>query len=275
MNIFSRGEGKMEMERKGFFSQLVESITKMETYYYFLKRTSGKAILYLFLLSLIFGTASSLRTVYDFSSGVTKFVSYLNSEVPDFTFDNGELHMNGPMPVVLGETDSNIFIIDTSGKTNESVLNSYSDGILITKHELIQKENYGVKKQSFAMMQGVRFTKNSIIAFLPFFKFVNIFIIVFGIIFHFLGKLISALWLAIAGTIISGIVKYKLSFETQYKLGVYTLTLPIILKAILKILRVNVPYFWVIYYGIAVVYLWKAITMLKKDTDREEVTGSF
>lgn len=264
----------MEQDRKGFFSQLFESITKMETYYYFLRRTSGKAILYLFLLSLIFGTASSLRAVYDFSSGVKEFVSYLNNEVPDFTFDNGELSMNGPMPVVLGETDSNIFIIDTSGKTDESVLNPYSDGILITKHELIQKENYSVKKQSFAMMQGIRFTKNSMNAFLPFFRFVNVLIVVFGILFHFLGKLISALWLAIAGTIISGIVKYKLPFETQYKLSIYTLTLPIILKAILKILRVTVPYFWVIYYGIAVVYLWKVITMLKKDTDREEI-GSF
>lgn len=264
----------MENNKKGFFAQLVGSITNMESYQYFFKRTSGKAILYLLLLSLIFGTASYIRTVFDFNLGITKTINYFKSGIPDFTFDNGELNMKGTMPLVLDKTEGDIIIIDTTGKTDESILNSYPNGVLVTNHEFIQKENYGIKKQSFEMMQGVRFTKDNVLGFLPYFRLVNIFIVIFGVLFFFIGKLVSALWLAIVGIIISAIAKYKLPFETQYKLSIYALTLPIILKVLLAILKVTIPYFWIIYYGIAVVYLWKAIIMLKKDVEKEKTIGS-
>jgi hypothetical protein len=261
----------MEEERMGFFSQLIGSITKIETYRRFFKRTTGKAILYLFILSLIFGTAGALRAMYYYNRGISELINFFQYEAPSFTLENGELNVEGSMPIVVDENDGNVFIIDTTGGTDESILDKYPNGILITKDELIQKENYSTKRQSFKMAQGVRITKEGLIGFFPLLRGINILIVVFGFIFHFIGKLISALLVAIAGSIISSIVNYNLTFGTQYKLSVYALTLPIIIKAVLSVLGVEIPYFWIPYYGIAIFYMWKAINMLKENGEIEEL----
>jgi hypothetical protein len=260
----------MEEEKIGFFSQVAGSIARIETYRYFFKRTTGKAILYLLLLSLIFGTAGALRVMYEVNTGISQFISYFQFEVPEFSLENGELKVEADMPMIISQTQEHLFMIDTTGNTDERVLEPYPNGLLITKHEFIQKENYGMRKQSFQALQGIVLTKSDVVGFFPYLRFINIFVVIFGFIFHFIGKLISALWVAIAGVIISSSVKYKLPFGTHYKLSIYALTLPIILKAMFRILGVAVPFFGWIYYGIAIFYLWKAINMLKEYRPGEE-----
>lgn len=260
----------MEEEKVGFFSQLIGSITNFQMYRYFFKRTMGKAILYLLLLSLIFGTATILRSMYDFNTGISQVMRYFQLEIPDFTLENGELNVQEEnMPIYFGDTDEGILIIDTTGKTNESVLDAYPNGMLVTKYEFIQKHNNSIERQKFSVLRDFRVTKDSISGFLPLLRVINVFIVIFGLLFHFVGKLISAILVAAAGLVICEIVKYRLPYDVQYKLSIYALTLPIILKAVVKILRVDIPFFWVLYYGIAVFYLWKAITTIKENREIE------
>jgi hypothetical protein len=258
----------MEQEKIGFFSELIGSITNFETYRYFLKRTLGGAFLYLLLLSLIFGTASSIRSMYDFNFAITQVIGHFQTDVPEFTLENGELNIDGEMPMIFEEQNDDVLIIDTRENADETALDKYGSGMLITKYEFIQKHvGGGLERQSFSTIPGLRLSKESITGFLPKLRFINIFIVVFGVIFHFIGKVISALWLGIAGMVICASLKVKLDFSNQYKLGIYALTVPIILKALLKILRITIPYFWVLYYGIAIFYLWKGISAIKNNDE--------
>lgn len=261
----------MEQEKIGFFSELIGSITNFETYKYFLKRTMGGAVIYLLLLSLIFGTASAIRSMYDFNSAITQVIGHFQTDVPDFTLEDGQLNVEGPMPIIFDEQSNDVLIIDTSESSDETILDKYSSGMLITKYEFIQKHNGGIERQSFSAIPGLRLSKASITGFLPKLRFVNIFIVVFGVLFHFIGKLISALWIGIAGMVICASLKFKLDFSNQYKLGIYALTVPIIIKALLKVLRITIPYFWILYYGIAVFYLWKGIKTIKEDREEENL----
>lgn len=260
----------MQEERVGFFSELIGSITGIESYWRFFRRSVGKAVLYLFLLSLIFGTLGAIRTMYDLNLGITKMINYLQFEVPDFTLENGELYVEGPMPRVVEKSENNLFMVDTTGNTDESVLEPYPDGLLLTRHEFIQKQNYSIRKQSFEMLQGIRITKADVIRFVPLLRFVNIFVVIFGFLFHFLGKLISAFWMAVAAFVISSMTRYELTFGDKFKLSIHALTVPIILKFLLKILKIRIPFFWVAYYGIAAFYLWRAINFLKENGEGEE-----
>ena len=52
---------------------------------------------------------------------------------------DGQLKIDGKMPIVISNRNNDYYIIDTSGKTDQSVLNSYDRGVLILKDKLIQK----------------------------------------------------------------------------------------------------------------------------------------
>jgi hypothetical protein len=260
----------MDEERIGFFSQVSGSIRDIKAYRNFIKGTTGKAVLYLMLLSFIFGTMGLLRTMYDINTGVAQLMRYLEVEIPDFILQDGELEVDGPMPIILTESDDYIFIIDTSGHTEESELEHYYGGVLIGKHDVVIRDNYKTERYSFAMLQGMSLTKADMIRIIPFLRYINIFVLVLGLIFYFVGKLLGALGLSIAGLIITSRLRYKLPFGHLYRLSIYTLTLPIIIEAALRVLAISIPFFVIIYYAIALIYLYKAVDMLKETGEREE-----
>lgn len=62
-------------------------------------------------------------------------------------------------------------------------------------------------------------------------------------------------------------VDHKIGFRNLFKLSIYALTLPILIKFVLTLGNITIPYFWVLYYGIALVYLWKALHLMRTKSD--------
>jgi hypothetical protein len=89
-----------EMENKdenkmGFFAKLKNSIINPMAYNDFLKESTGRAVVYLLLLCLIFGGISAVRNVYDYNKGVIVILNVFKEKVPNFTLENGELTVQG------------------------------------------------------------------------------------------------------------------------------------------------------------------------------------
>ena len=258
------------MEQKmGFAAKVANSITKPDAYGCFLKETVGKAIIYLVLLTLIFESINLVRPVIEYNNGINQIIRTFNMNAPNFTIKNGQISVDGDMPII-SKDNGYIFIVDTTGKTDETALDNYYSGILVLKDRIIQKESSFQKRvYSLKDLGSLVITKSDVQGYIPLLKIVNIFIVLFGYIGFFAGKLISALVLAVLALIVNAILKTNREFKDLYKLSIYALTLPVIIKVFLSVVNYNIPYFFVIYYGIALFYIWKALSITKNNENTQ------
>lgn len=247
-----------------FINQLWKSISNFQFYKSLQNESLGKAFLYLTKVVIIFGIISLIRPVLGFDLGVDMARENFIESVPDFVFDDGVLTVTGEQPYIWEEDeDDYIIAMDTSGQIGPEILDDYNDGVFITNHYFIVKQN-GIEKREldFSQLVGAKFTKDDVAEWIPYAKWANGFIVIFGLIGFLAGKLWSALFIALLGLMIcSG----KYQFVNLYKISIYALTLPIIIKTFISLLGKPIPWFGLVYYGIALFYMWKAIDTIRND----------
>lgn len=247
-----------------FVNQLWKSISNFQFYRSLHNMSAGKAFLYLTKITIIFGVISLIRPVVGFDRGVDLAREYFLENIPEFVFEDGELNITSEQPFIWEDDEANLIIaMDTSGQIDPDILNDFRDGFFITKNHFIVKRN-GIEKREFdlSQLEGVRFTKEDVGEWIPYAKWANGFIVIFGLIGFLIGKLWSALLIALLGLMIcSG----KYQFADLYKISIYALTLPIIIKTAMQLVGTPIPWFGAIYYGIAGFYMWKAVDTIGKD----------
>lgn len=248
----------------GFFQKIYYSVAGFGQYKSFIREKPGRAVVYLLLLGLIMGVFSLVTPMLDYNRAISEFMLDFDKKVPDFTFGNGKLTVEGNMPIILGEGSSTV-IIDTSGRTDESILDDYDNAILITSDRMIQKNYANKQVTSFSLIQGIGFDREDLRRALPIVKIMTVFIAIFGLIFFICAKYISALVVSLAGLIINAATGTGLTYADVFKISAYSLTLPVLIGTMIDLSGVPVPYLTVIFYVVAIVYVWGAINAVKKD----------
>ena len=102
----------------------------------------------------------------------------------------------------------------------------------------------------------IEITKSEIITM--FRPFVNLAIgIILVIVFLFMQAtfFFGVIFVALFGMIVASCMQTKLTFGELYKLGIYTRTTPLLIKALLSFLPFGLPFFWIISLGISLGYL--------------------
>ncbi|MCT4508805.1 MAG: DUF1189 domain-containing protein [Tepidibacter sp.] len=251
-----------------FFERFKRSIVDIPSYNFFVKESLGKAILYLFLLSLMVGAITSSVMSYKFKNSFEREAKSFIIQVPDFKFEDGELNAEGDMPVKINDYT----LIDTTGKTDESVLDSYKQGILILKNKVVIKKSMIEKREfDFSSIENIEFDKQEVIKYIPKINmWISIAIIVFGIIFItlwiWLSTMFKALILGIAGIIVSKVQNMDIQFGDIYKICIYAFTLPIVVDhLILDYVPVFIPYFNLVYFIVAGIYMYNAMGSYKME----------
>lgn len=258
-------EDNTEKRKLSFWMKIVSSVQGIKHYENVLKETTGKAVLYLLLISLLLGAIGAIRGAIEVNDGISRFIKIYNDKCPNYELKNGELSVDGSMPIVLSEDEDNYIVIDTTNNTNPDVLDSHSNGILLLKDKMIQKKN-GIQTEvtDFKSLQEVTINKNIVNRYLPFAKIIIPFIFLGNILGYFLGGLISSLFLALFALIINGIFKTKLKYGQLYSLSIYALTTPLIINTLFKILNLeHFSFYWLIYHIIAYAYIGFVLNKLK------------
>ncbi|GEM_PF-315945 len=258
-------EGNTEKIRLSFWKKILGSIRGIEHYENVLKEATGKAILYLLLISLLLGAIGSIRGSIEANNTISEFMKIYNDNCPNFELINGELSVEGSMPMVLSDDEDNYIIIDTTNSTNPDVLDSHNQGILILKDKMIQKKNQlQTQVTEFKSLQELTINKDIAYSYLPYAKIIIPFIFIVNIVGYFLGGLLSSLFLALFALIINGIFKTRLKYGQLYSLSIYALTTPLIINTLLKILSIeHFSFYWLVYHTIAYVYIGLALNKLK------------
>lgn len=249
------------------FKEMVCSIGKPSAYPEFLKNKKGKIfgygmllMLFYFLLSVVFPlTAFQIRT-----GGLGTIVK---ETLPDFEVTDYGFWIEEPFYY----EDGNSYIeLDSNQYFDEDAAYQFSMGyqnmLLVDAEKMIIKSNGQVQTLYFYMLEsGTYFSRETIMAVVP---MIYLFLILF-LIFYFIW--ISALFffgvlmVSLIGLILNMVLKSELTFGQIFILGIYGRTLPLFFKGLvlrffnMAIFPVSIPYFWVINFGVTLVYMFFAM----------------
>lgn len=257
----------------GFLKKFLNSLCNFKSYNTFLAQTTGKAVLYMLILSALLGIISCVSFASYINSYLPPLKEELEKNIPDFEFNNGKLTFEEDMPIVIKNKDADIIIyIDTENTIDDSVLDDYSNGFLITSDSITTKQGIKTQSVNLSSLTGMNLNKDSFIKYIPnkIPIFFTIIFYIFFVLFSFLGNLIGAfIILGIAGTILSKIMKKELKYSESFKLGLYALTVPMLLSTIctlLTLVGIRIPFSGYISYAIAIIYLGLGIKAIDKNT---------
>ncbi|HOQ16106.1 MAG TPA: DUF1189 family protein [Defluviitaleaceae bacterium] len=263
----------MNNTKIGFFTKLTRTIFDFNIYPHVIGESTGRAVAFLLLFSLLLGIIGSLITSarYLLSGGLTVITDLM----PDFEYDNGILTVEDMEEPFIYEMDSNkIFVIDMNDEVDADILEYYSEGIMLKQDRVIAVQYGNIQEVSYTEFLDsyniYHFSKEDLSKILPVIDIgIVVIMIGFGVIGSVIGKMISSLFVSVLGLIVNAVSEAKLTYSDIYKTGVYALILPSLIKLILSSAGLNVGFirmiFFVVYYGIVIFYLVKAITTIKRN----------
>ena len=239
------------------FCELVHSIYDCKSYETFLKDRKRKTFLFGFLLVVIYFLLTMIVPFVRFQMSTGGIVKIVDEVVPDFAIADGRLDVEEQFEFAEGDT---YFFVDTKDEamTEEMILENlrrYGTVLIADSENLIVKSNGQVQTLQIADLD-IEITKSEIITM--FRPFVNLAIgIILVIVFLFMQAtfFFGVIFVALFGMIVASCMQTKLTFGELYKLGIYTRTTPLLIKALLSFLPFGLPFFWIISLGISLGYL--------------------
>jgi len=230
------------------------------------------------ILSVVIGIKAGIFINKSYEDVLT----FYNTDFPEFQFKNGILNVDAEMPIIsYDEETKDIFVIDTSNNSDESIIDDYANGVFIFKDKVITKEDDGHTISTFIYSElssqfgEVEFQKKDVERVFPIFeKFkVALYIIIF--IGYFIFKVSNTLFLALVyGTlslIPTKIMKSNLKFAELYKISLYSLTLPTLIGIAATVFGISIPFFSIIKFIIMSVYIILIIKSIKENIDTPDL----
>jgi hypothetical protein len=229
-----------------------------------------------FLLALLSTIVFSIITIPRFmrvtnQESVNSFIEIFPKELT-LTIQSGHLSTNVPepysikMPTILGgvmntsQTGTttghaeNLVVISTQADPSLSgidrVLTSYRSHVLITGTEIVSKDSSGkITVQSLSSFPNMTIDQGKFREFVnkirPFLKFIvpiSIRFVFLGFLFYFSLNLVFALFLAIFILLLGKAFRWNISYWQSYIVGLYAMTLAILLTFLLNTLLSFLPF---------------------------------
>jgi hypothetical protein len=198
----------------------------------------------------------------------------LNQSMPEFQLKDGKFSFEGEMPFYVSSNTNEIFVIDTTGKVDEKVLQGTMSGILITEDAMYIKNNTQQQTLNFYDMKNLELDKAKLIEFLPKLSLFAALGMLIWFVFVVAGQLIFAVLIALIGLAICSGLNTDLKFKHVLNFSIYALTLPMLIDLAVDIAGLPIPQyiFFMIYTAIASLYLLFAIKEYRESQNHPEQT---
>lgn len=242
-----------------FFYQVKDSVIDFGFYKNIKNNRFGKSFLYLLLLFLIIYSFLTVRNFLWMQSVMQQTALNLSVSIPDFEFRDGKFSFEGEMPYYISSSTDELIVIDTTGSVNPSVIDGAMSGILITEDKVYMKNNIQSQQFNLQDFKEIEFNKQDLIDLLPRVSWLMLIAMMAVFVFALGWKLLNAVFLAIIGIIINSVYKTDLKFNHLLNFSIYALTLPMLIKLAVDMSGYVVPFFFVIYWAVSIVYLSLAI----------------
>ena len=289
-------QNKTKTKNLGFFKKVYYSITKFEKYPEMSAEGTTSAFKYLSLIMLLFSIIVATGLVIELHNTINTCIDYIQNELPEAKIVNGELSVNSTEPLKIDAQIHAIdqIIIDTNTESedqeNEYINSIPTDntGVIILKDKVIVKAvetNQKVEYEYKEILSGLNLNKDTITKqdiidnftgsrSVTIYSMFFVIMVVYVFVLYLISVLVDTLLIAVLGNITVLFTKLKLKFSAVYNMGVYALTLSILLNAIYLaincVIKFKMSYFQIMYISIAYVYLVAAIFMIRLDFEKKQ-----
>lgn len=244
------------------FKEMVLSVYNFGSYREFLKNKRAKVFFYGTVFMMIYFL---LTVVLPFGESQIKYGGIggnFQTNIPEFELKNGRLWVER---VVEYETAASYVCIDTDpnsffyeAREMEEYLCGYASAILMDSEKLIVKR-YGQVQDIYFSNLNISLEKADLMKLVPY-LYVGIgafmiFIYLWETALYFFG----VLFVALLGMIVASCMKCRLAFGQLYLLGIYSRTLPLVVKALLALLPFSIPLYFIANFGLSVLIIGCAI----------------
>lgn len=249
------------------FAEMVYSVTSPRRYPEFFRDKKFKTFGFGFLLVLIYFLITIIVPLGRFQVETGGVVEMVNTMVPRFTIKDREVHVSEP--IEYSDGDIYIYVDTEHGEIDREklrlALRNYDQALVLDSSQAVVKNNGQTRFIAYEELDpDLVMTKESLLVSLS--SMVNM-IIGVGLVVIFVGMellfFFGVLFVALLGMIVASCMQYHLTFGQLYKLGIYTRTLPVLIKAALSFLPFGVPFYTVISIMISLLYLSAAIRHMK------------
>lgn len=183
----------------------------------------------------------------------------------------------GVLPIIIINTN------EENGLENEykDKINKYENGITLLSNKVIYKnsmlsQNIEYSYDDILSSYDVQeFEKQDVLNFVNSINGIGVysvfalFITMYMFIIYFISTLIDALMLGVLGFVLARVIGIKIKFNATFNIGIYALTLPIILNLIYLVINsftgFTIRYFGWMYNTISYIYVIVAILIIKTD----------
>lgn len=247
--------------------EMALSIYSYKTYKEFLKNKKSKVFLFGIVLMLIYFAVTMLIPFAGFQIRTGGIGSLLDENIPDFSLSDGELWVEDVIEYDAGGTylciDTDPEYVFYDADEMEDQLYRYTSVILMDSEKMIVKSGGEVQGIYFSDLD-LECDKDDWMKWVPFINFMIVAFMILAYIWMCALFFFGVLFVALLGMIAASCMKYQMTFGQLYLLGIYSRTLPLIIKAAISFLPVNIPFFVFINYGISVFILVRVIQNLKE-----------
>lgn len=264
------------------FKEMALSIYSYESYSKFLKNRKGKVFGFGVLLMLIYFLITMIVPSIGNDGSFFNLMQEARENLPEFELKNGTLWVEDVIELDNGDTyicidtDPDFVFYDADDTEMIQSLRGYRTALLMDSEKLIMKNNGEIQGAYFSQLD-FDFDKEDLIEYVPWLYVIYAFVMVFAYLWMTALFFFGVLFVALIGMIIASCMKKQLTFGQLYLMGVYSRTLPLIIKAAVSFLPFNIPFFWVINFGLSLFILAMAMRKLEeqKPTVQSQDINSF
>lgn len=255
MLIKANGE---KMKKYSYAQAPFLSFFSGDYYRYISNEKSGTGFFYLLLLLVFYVVPTVIKAANGFDGFVINEAPKIITQVPEITISNGQASIEEPQPYTIIDPGTNkpLVIIDTTGQVNS--LQNTEARVLVTKsYVLYEKNAYETRTYDLSDVGNFIVNQSLINEWIAIAQ--DYFIVVlypFMLIGLFIAYIIRMLIYAVIGMIFVKILKASNDYSSLLRLSVVAFTPVIIMQAIVEIVGLSIPASGVIFFLIAMMYLF-------------------
>lgn len=249
------------------FKEMILSIYSYKSYQQFLKNKKSKVFAFGVMLMLAYFTITTVAPFMKFVIVDGGMTAFLEENIPEFELKNGYLWAEESIEYsdynsyVYINTDPEYFLYSAEEMTE--YLRNYSQVILMDSEKVIVKDDGMVNELYFADLE-MDISKENVMEIVPYLYMILIAAMILMYLFGTAAFFFGVLFVALMGMIAASCMKYNLTFGQLYLLGIYSRTLPLLIKAVLSLLSINFFAFVFINFGISVAIIVCVIRKMKE-----------
>ncbi|AJG99556.1 hypothetical protein LF65_02986 [Clostridium beijerinckii] len=220
-----------------------------------------------FLFYLISSFIGNINTVNSLDSDAISIQDNLENDSSTFSIDDSMLSVS------TDQSNYYTFIIDTKGKTDKNILNSYKNAVLLDSNNIYLRKDYRtVGTINFSDFSSININNENSGYYLSIIKILT------PIVFFVVNPINSFITNLILGFLIFGpfavsigsFMGVKLKYSRACTLSFYAMSLPLLLEALIHVAGIIMPEFFLIFSIITLIYCSLAIREIK-NSDKSEL----